>query len=218
MGFYYDQGRDALVMWRLWNEGKFFLIGPITGLSGIFLGPFYYYLIAPFYFIGGGDPAYPAVFLAFLSVVALSVLYYMGKEMHSRTSGLIAVTIASFSYYLILAGRWLSNPTPILLTSILLLLSLWKISIKEKQDAKYWWIVVSLLVGISMHFESASAIFYIPIVLVFTLWQWKKIPPVREIILSFFAFFLTLLPQLLFNFRHDNLLINNFVKLFIEQN
>ena len=26
IGFYFDQGRDALVIWRLWHEGKLFLI------------------------------------------------------------------------------------------------------------------------------------------------------------------------------------------------
>src|SRR4030043_814216 len=77
LGFYYDQGRDALVIWRLWHEGKFFLIGPITGLAGIFLGPFYYYLLAPLYLIGGGNPVYPAVFLAFLSTLAIFVIYLL---------------------------------------------------------------------------------------------------------------------------------------------
>ena len=38
LGFYYDQGRDALTVWNLWHEGKFFLTGPVTGLAGIFLG------------------------------------------------------------------------------------------------------------------------------------------------------------------------------------
>ena len=46
MGFYYDQGRDALVIWKLMHEGKPFLIGPVTGLQGIFLGPFYYYALS----------------------------------------------------------------------------------------------------------------------------------------------------------------------------
>src|SRR3990167_4634228 len=66
MWFFFDQGRDALVIWRLWHEGKLFLIGPVTGLAGIFLGPLYYYLIAPFYLMGGGNPRIPAVFLATL--------------------------------------------------------------------------------------------------------------------------------------------------------
>src|SRR3990167_5880358 len=71
--FYFDQGRDALVIWRLLHEGKLFLIGPVTGLAGIFLGPLYYYLILPFYLMGGGNPVYPAVFLALLTTIAIGV-------------------------------------------------------------------------------------------------------------------------------------------------
>jgi 4-amino-4-deoxy-L-arabinose transferase-like glycosyltransferase len=216
--FYYDQGRDALVIWKLWHEGKPFLIGPITGLTGIFLGPFYYYLIAPFYLVGGGDPSYPAVFLSFLSVSALGVIYYLGWQMQSQATGLIAATIGGFSYYMMLAGRWLSNPTPILLTSSLLLLSLWKIAVcKNRDECKWWWVGVSFLTGISMQFESASAVFYIPMVIVFTIWQWKKFPPLSQLFISIGIFLLTLLPQIAFNYRHANILFNNFWHLFGEE-
>src|SRR4030043_919753 len=64
LGFWYDQGRDALVIWDLIHKGKFFLIGPTTGIAGIFRGPFYYYLIAPFYFLGGGNSVLAAIFFA----------------------------------------------------------------------------------------------------------------------------------------------------------
>lgn len=218
LGFYYDQGRDALVIWNLWHSGKPFLIGPVTGLTGIFLGPFYYYLIAPFYLLGRGNPAYPAVFLAFLSVCALGVVYYLGWEMHSRLAGLIATAIGAFSYYVVLASRWLSNPTPILLTSVLLLLAFWKIlTSKGKYESRNWWLAVALLVGLSMQFESASAIFYFPITVVFTFWQWKKFPPKRQFLLSLLLFTLTLLPQIIFNYRHDNILFNNFSNLFYKE-
>src|SRR3990172_5373343 len=79
LGFYFDQGRDPMVIWNLWHEGKFFLIGPVTGLAGIFLGPLYYYLIATLYLIGGGNPVYPVVFLAFLSTIAIFLLYFLGR-------------------------------------------------------------------------------------------------------------------------------------------
>src|SRR3990170_7516702 len=80
LGFYYDQGRDALVIWDFWHNGKLFLVGPTTGIAGIFRGPWYYWLIAPAYLIGGGDPVWPAIFLATLSVVALIFIYILGKE------------------------------------------------------------------------------------------------------------------------------------------
>src|SRR3990167_11430935 len=73
--FHYDQGRDAITVWNLWHEGKFFLTGPVTGLAGIFLGPAYYYIIAPFYLIGGGSPLYPAVFLALIVTAGISLTF-----------------------------------------------------------------------------------------------------------------------------------------------
>jgi len=214
MGFYFDQGRDAMVIWRLWHEGKFFLIGPVTGLAGIFLGPFYYYLIAPFYLISGGDPTLPAVFLAVLSTIAIYFVYILGREFQDRITGLIAAAIAGFSYYIVTASRWLSNPTPIMLTSVLLLLSMWKI-IKGK--SKKWWIAIALLVGVSLHFEAASAIFYLPMILVFAIWQKKNFPDKITFLISSAVFVGTLLPQLIFNFRHENILFNGFKETFIDR-
>src|SRR3990172_12441543 len=127
LAFYFDQGRDALVIWKLWHEGKPFLIGPVTGLAGIFLGPLYYYLIAPFYLIGGGDPRIPAVFLGTLTVMAFPVLYILGWRMQSRATGVIAAAIGGFSYFLVLSGRWLSNPTLMFPASVFLLWAMWKI-------------------------------------------------------------------------------------------
>lgn len=214
LGFYYDQGRDAMVIWRFWNEGKYFLIGPVTGLAGIFLGPFYYYLIAPFYLVSGGDPVFPAVFLAFLSTLAIYFLYLVGKEFQDRITGLIAAVIAGFSYYIVLASRWLSNPTSILLTSVLLLYSMWKI---VKGESKKWWIAIAFLIGISLHFEAASAVFYLPMILVFALWQKKNFPDKKILFTSSIVFIGTLLPQLLFNFRHGNILFENFKGMLIEE-
>ena len=231
LGFYYDQGRDALVIWKLWHDAKFFLIGPVTGLSGIFLGPFYYYLIAPLYLIGGGNPLYPSVFLALLSTFSLIVVYQLGKEIHSRTAGLLGALIGAFSYYIVYNSRWLSNPNPMFLISMIFLYSLWKII---SGGGKKWWIVSAFMLGISLQFESASGVFYIPVYIIFLIWRLFNTVSIRElfttkwvgvfikkharvIIPSFLAFFVTLVPQILFNFRHDNLLINNFLKLFFHE-
>ncbi|OGM60094.1 hypothetical protein A3A75_01675 [Candidatus Woesebacteria bacterium RIFCSPLOWO2_01_FULL_39_10] len=229
--FYFDQGRDALVIWQLWHEGKPFLIGPVTGLAGLFLGPFYYYLIAPFYLIDGGSPVYPAIFLAFLATAGIAVTYYIGWQMQSRITGLIAAIIASFSYYMVLAGRWLANPTPIFLTSALLLLAMWRLVNKKENRKKMAsgseslrlgeWLTVALMVGISLHFEAASAVFYIPMVVVFYIYLYltnKKALPNRSVILtSGLIFFATLLPQVVFNLRHENILFNNFKKVIFEE-
>lgn len=209
LDFHYDQGRDAKIIWDLWHSGKLFLIGPTTGLDGIFLGPFYYYLIAPFYLIGGGNPVIPSLFLSLLVVFSLFVLYLTGVEIGGRVTGFIALVIATFSNHLIFSSRWLSNPTPIYLTSILIFYNFVKIS-KLPKISPYWWYFAYLMVGLSLQFELASAVFYLPILLVFTVWQRKKLNFKIFVISSLFLF-VTLLPQIIFNFKHDNILFNNII-------
>ena len=90
----------------------------------------------------------------------------------------------------------------------------------------WWWIVTALMIGVSLQFESASAVFYIPIFFIFSVWvifrdgmgKWKEnIPNYKTVFWSGFTFFITILPQLIFNFRHENILLNNFKNLFLGE-
>ena len=213
LNFNYDQGRDALVVWNLIHSHKFFLIGPTTGLPGIFRGPFYYYLIAPFYYLGKGNPIWPAVMLAIMSVMALGLMYYLAKKIGGKTAGFIALILGTFSFEVIYASRWLSNPTPMLFLSMILVLSMFLI-----QNKKKWaWIILSLVLGLSFFsFGSSGEFFYFPAVVIFAIWQFflkkggiKNIPDLKIILISVGVFLLTFLPLLIFNFKHGNILANN---------
>src|SRR4030042_2069048 len=106
--------------------------------------------------------------LGFLTTIASFRLYKLGEKIHSRQAGIIALIVSGFSYALVLSSRWLSNPTPILLSSVVFFWSLWEIVNRKSQ---WWWIVAILMIGVSLQFESASAIFYLPLLAVFILWQ-----------------------------------------------
>jgi 4-amino-4-deoxy-L-arabinose transferase-like glycosyltransferase len=206
LGFYFDQGRDANVIWDLLHKGEVFLIGPTTGIAGIFRGPFYYYLIAPLYWLGGGDPVYPAVFLGMTTVLALGVLYYLGVKMGNRMGGLLAVLFGSFSFYVVLASRWLSNPTPMLLLSVLLMLAM----VWVMEGKKWAWVLIAFLAGSSLfHFGSSGELFYFPAIALFGLWQWSNRPTVKILLMSGLAFFVTVAPLILFDFIHGHILSSN---------
>lgn len=214
LGFYYDQGRDALVIWEFWHKGKFFLVGPTTGIAGIFRGPFYYYLIAPFYFVGGGDPSWPAVFLAVTSVMAIGLAYYLGMKIQDRVTGLLAAIISSFSFYMVMAGRWLSNPTPMLLLSMILV---WMMILVT--EGKRWaWVVIALTAGLSLfHFGSAGEVFYFGAIGVLAIWQRKNLPKGRWLLISIGMLALTAMPQVLFDLRHGGILRENIKKFLFEE-
>jgi len=186
--------------------GDFFLIGPTTGIAGIFRGPFYYYLITPFYWFGGGNPVWPAVFLATTTVFAIAVVYFLGKEFHSRKAGLIAAFLAAGSFFLMLTGRWLSNPTPMMLLSVLLVYFLYQIT----KGVQWAWIAVSLVAGLSLfHFRSSGEFFYFPALFVFTVWQRKNWPNAKIIFISVLVFAFTASPLILFDPRNNGLLSSN---------
>ncbi len=214
LGFYYDQGRDALVIWSFLHKGDLFLVGPTTGIEGILRGPWYYLLILPFYFFGGGNPVWPANFLALTTVAAIIVLYFLGKEIFDRPTGLIAAAITSFSYYLLVAARWLSNPTPMLLISMLLVLSMIMVA-KGKRKA---WIAVAILLGLAMQFGSATEAFYVPAVGLFAIWQRKNLPSKKIFLISILSVFLIFLPQILFDVIKGGVLSRAVVRFVFQEN
>ena len=213
LGFYYDQGRDALVVWRLIHEGKFFLIGPVTGIEGIFLGPFYYYLIAFFYFLGRGSPVFVASALGVLSVLGIWWLYLVGARVFGQKAGLLAALIGAFSYSLVVFSRWLSNPNPLPLFS---LLTVWGL-LKIYQGEEKFWLWAALFAGLSLQFEAAAAIFFLPAIFIFAIWQKAKTRKKRFLLAGLVVFLATLLPQFIFKLRHQGVLFAGFQKFLLAE-
>lgn len=210
LGFWYDQGRDALVIWDLLHYGKFFLIGPVTGIDGIYLGPFYYYLLTPFYWAGGGNPVFPAIGFGLMGVGSVYLVYWLGKQVFNQWVGLISALFYGFSFDVVTGNRWLSNPNPLPFFTLLLWVFLWRF-LKGKSFSL---IVTSFIMGLCLQLEAASAIFFIPSLMLITLLYRKNIKNRFTLPLAIFAFGATLLPQLVFNFRHDGILVQAF-KIFL---
>lgn len=206
LGFWYDQGRDALVIWDFLHNGKLFLIGPMMGNTGIFRGPWYYYLLAPFYYVSGGNPLLPNYFLIFLSVIGLLILYIVAKTFKDKYVALVSLLIASFSGYVIGASRWLSNPTPTLLVGVLFIYFCFKLLDKK------WWALpaTAFTIGMGLNFGAATEIFLIPALIVILYLNKKVIPSIKIIILSVFIFISTFLPQIIFEIRHGGVMLKAF--------
>jgi 4-amino-4-deoxy-L-arabinose transferase-like glycosyltransferase len=213
LGFYYDQGRDALAIWNLWHKADFFLIGPTTGIAGIFRAPYYYYLIAPFYLLGRGDPVWPSIFLSLTTVAASFFAYLLGVKIHGKTAGLIAAFITAFSFEIVIASRWLSNPTPMLLLSMLLVWFMLKVT-----EGRLWnWVGIAAVSGLSLFsFGSAGEVFYFLAIAIFAIWQRKNLPTGKIFFISVVAFFLTFLPLVVFDLKNNFIITGNIKKFFVD--
>lgn len=219
--FVYDQGRDALEVVKILS-GNLTLIGPTTGLFGVFLGPFHYYLLTPLYILGGGNPIVPAYAFVFLTALTVIPIFAFAKRIAGKAAGVLAVIIYALSFVQWQFSRWLCNPTNLPLVSILMFLSALK-ALETKQ--KRWFALVGLLLGISLQLEAANAIFLIPTLLAVLileyflagkreqvldrLWQDRAL-----VLMTALGFALTLIPQGLFEIIHDFPLTNSLIKSF----
>ncbi|HBP51261.1 MAG: hypothetical protein US68_C0002G0016 [Candidatus Shapirobacteria bacterium GW2011_GWE1_38_10] len=207
--FYYDQGRDAKMAADIISLKNFPAIGPTTGIDGLFLGPFWYYLITPGYFVGNGNPVIASYFIAFLESLTIPLIYYLVKLYWRRDTAYAASILWAFSHYLIRSSRWFSNPSPLPTMVLLLMIFLLKIF----KDKKYYYLPwVALILGISLQLEAASAIFFIPIILIFFATNFSAIKKIKIVIWvkSVIAFGVLLLPQLAFELKNNFLISKNF--------
>ncbi|HKB88327.1 MAG TPA: hypothetical protein VKC53_01620 [Patescibacteria group bacterium] len=99
ISFAYDQARDAFVVQDLLRGNLKILGPPVSGVPGLFHGVLYYYVIAPAYLFGHGNPVVVAYFLSFVSSLGVFVVFFLTKLLtKNKIPALIASLIFAFSF------------------------------------------------------------------------------------------------------------------------
>src|SRR3990167_6116605 len=80
MTFLGDEGRDVLIVRRLLVNFDPILVGPGTSIGNMYLGPLYYYMMAPALLLANFSPAGPAVMVALLGVVTIFLVWFIGRK------------------------------------------------------------------------------------------------------------------------------------------
>lgn len=212
--FYYDQGRDAQIIIKIIQDLHPVLVGPTTGLAGILRGPAFYYLLLPGYLIGQGSPAIAALWIQILNLIGIFILYKFIKRSFGQKISLIAICLIGLSYHFVSLSRWLSNPSVIFLSIPLMLFSLQKIYYDEKPHL--WYPILALILGLNLQFEIASEIWFIPLIPLLWLLKLLPKPSLKVFFISLFVFLVTLLPQIIFDIRHDGLIRNGILTNFAK--
>src|SRR3989304_4171292 len=216
MTFLGDEGRDALVVRRLLVDFDPILVGPGTSIGNIYLGPLYYYMMAPALLLANFSPIGPAVMVALLGVVTIFSVWYVTREWFYKVGlepervawgALIAAGLYAISPTVIIYSRSSWNPNIMPIFSLLTIYSIWQFW--EKQ--KFKWLIVS---GISMAFVLQShylGLLLIPVIGLFWLFTLKGIRNKKQGIRKFLSYtlyatilFVVLMsPLIIFDARHD---------------
>jgi len=194
--FGWDQARDAFQAINIWSGDPIKIIGPSTAeLPGLHHGPLYWYLISPFYFFSNGNVLAVRMFLILLNLVNIFIIYRFCKLLFKNEQvALLSSFFYAVSFEVSQYGRWLSNPSPALLTITLTFLGLWLVI-----NNKNWGVAITLISwALSVHFQFFliyQIFFILPILCWFYIKNSFKFN--KENLIGFFGSFLVLLPFLI---------------------
>ena len=216
MTFLGDQGRDAIIIKRIITGEHFPAIGAPTSVGQVYLGPFYYYFIAPWLLLFKFQPIGLAFGVAVYSSFYLLVNYFIVKELFNKKIALISTIFLSFSSVLIDFSRFSWNPN---LLPLFTLLTIY-FAIKSLQTNKwhYFFLLGAFLsFSIQLHY---LALFLIPAIgIIFLSSLYKK--SVKQLISQFHNFLISVLsfiifssPLIIFDLRHNFLNSKLFLALF----
>lgn len=198
--FGYDQARDAFAAREILN-GDLKIVGPSTSEEGLYHGAIYYYLIAPFYFLGDGNPEVPSAAFRILNALGVIVIFWIGYILFGRLVGIISALFYTFSFEQTQFAIYLSNPAGASVTIPLMFLGLALLMFRKK----YIGLPMSFLgLGLSIQFEFALLYLVIPFLIILTI-NFKVLMnlPIKHWILSIIAFLLSGSTFILAEIKYD---------------
>ncbi len=198
MQFTWDQVVNAWVMKDMLIDHKFPLLGMVAKLnSGIYIGPGYYYLLAPFYWIYRMDPIAAGVFAGIVSIITFFVLFYVAKHIFGIGVALIVVFIHAVSFWSITSDRIAWPVLFIPMVSALIFYFLYRVS----SGKSYYLIPLTLALGFSFHIHFTAVLFMLIILLAIpTFKRGNKI--LKNLLISIPLFILWFIPQIISGILH----------------
>ncbi|MFZ1548933.1 MAG: hypothetical protein WAT44_00455 [Microgenomates group bacterium] len=197
-----DMGRDMMWIWDILH-GTFTLLGPKLSFGGYYLGPYYYYIFAPFVYLTQNWPYGLVASNAVFSAILTTTIFYVLRKNHGTVfAGLGSVWISITPYFLFSArnpGNAYSYIAALFLQSILFLYL-------KKNRAFY--VYMGLMSGLILNFHPASVFLLAP----FFLASFTKVKP-KEVLIRFGLFCLAAAmlfsPLVFFELRHNFIMFTN---------
>lgn len=209
MTFLGDEGRDAIVLYNILH-GKLTLLGPTASVGGFFMGPAYYYLVAPFFGLFNMSPLGASVMVALLGIITVWLVYKIGSEFFDKKTGLLAAALYAFAPLVIIYSRSSWNPNVMPFFTLITLYILYQ---GIKRNKFYLFIVVGFLFGIDIQLHYVELFIGVVIILYVILMRWRLgekkslksvfLAIVRDGVGIFVGFLLGFSPFLAFEFRHE---------------
>lgn len=203
--FTYDVGRDMLAVENIVKYYDLTLIGPTTGLEGLFYGPWWYYFLSLPFILSGGNPQGLALFIGVIGILCIPLGFLIGKRMGSEFYGLSCAGIISAAPFFVQTSSQIWNPNVIPFLMLMLLLCLFSIISNKKSSIKLW-IMLGIIVALIIQMQIFSGVILaISLMLSLVVFLRKKIVNKRHLFF-FLGILLVELPRILFELRNSFLM------------
>lgn len=225
MTFLSDEGRDVIVVRKLLVDADPILLGPGTSIGDMYLGPIYYYIMAPALLLSNFSPVGPAVMIALLGVITIFFVWYIAKrwfpdknQKEINYPALAFSLLYALSPTIIIYSRSSWNPNIMPFFALLVIYALWKIY----QEINLKWLIVlgvSFAITLQSHY---LALLLAPTIGIFLLLTLLKIRKQKEILKKFtiyslitiLFFVLIMSPLVIFDARHNWMNFSSIKKFF----
>ena len=221
MTFLGDEGRDVRIVRDLITKGNLPFIGPQTSVGNMYLGPLYYYMMAPALFLSGLNPVGPAMMNALLGVLTVFLTWLIAREWFGPKAAFFSALFFALSPVAIIYSRssWNPNPMPFFaLLSVYFIYRVW-----QKNEIKW-------LPFIGFTFAAALQMHYLGLLLgptLFIFW-FLKLRNLKNGYLALkqywlkttvmiIVFLIMMSPLVLFDLKHQGMNFNAFKAFFTDR-
>lgn len=208
--FTYDQARDMLDIRVIAGFYDLKVFGPTTSINGLKLGPYYYYLNLPAFWLGQGNPqalVYWNIILFLLTAIVIFKFFYK----RNLVLGFLISTIFLMAPQLFMVTRYFWNANAAIYLIVFYFLGLWNfLENKNKKNALIFGILAALIIQFQAAFGSVCVIFSFLVIILS-----KSKINFKYYLIGFLPWFL---PQLIFEIKNKFLMTKLFLGIFNGSN
>lgn len=200
-----DIARDFLLLQEL-DQKKLILIGPRSSVGGLFHGPLWLYLTYPGYLLGNGNPVVMGWYWIILSVVFTWSCYFVTKRLFSQLAAQLATLMITL--YMVYIVHGLFNPHGAMFLIPLFIYTAYQYA--RTENIRFA-VIHMVLAGLIIQFQMAIGM---PLLLLSTayLGYWMVHRKNLIHVTSFLILLLPLSTYILFDLRHDHLLMHSAIR------
>lgn len=210
-GFDFDQEVAAFWIRDFVVNHKLSLIGQEISVGGVYIAPFFYYLLTPFYLLTKLYPLGGNIFVTFVAIVTMIMIYRFTKQVFNHKSAVIATFLYAIHPGIINFDRTVAP------SNLIILLSVSTASILVKLHKNWFdFLLLGIIFGLTFSVHP-TAVALIPITILYFLVKKEKVGR-KNILLMVFPATILFSPLVFFDLRHHGLMIHNiFTALFSGQ-